>query len=69
MGAFYGIICASVAIDNPGFVCYDSKRQVLAEIQYAGMAELVDAQDLGSCAVRCAGSIPVTRTSGKSPQT
>ena len=29
---------------------------------YAGMAELVDAQDLGSCAERCAGSTPVTRT-------
>ena len=28
----------------------------------AGMAELVDAQDLGSCTERCAGSIPVTRT-------
>ena len=26
------------------------------------MAELADAQDLGSCAVRCAGSTPVTRT-------
>ena len=30
--------------------------------QYAGMAELADAQDLGSCAARCAGSTPVTRT-------
>ena len=26
------------------------------------MAELADAQDLGSCAARCAGSTPVTRT-------
>ena len=25
------------------------------------MAELADAQDLGSCAARCAGSTPVTR--------
>ena len=29
---------------------------------YAGMAELVDAQDLGSCVARRAGSTPVTRT-------
>jgi hypothetical protein len=28
----------------------------------AGMAELADAQDLGSCAARRAGSIPVART-------
>ena len=28
----------------------------------AGMAELADAQDLGSCAARCAGSSPVART-------
>ncbi len=28
----------------------------------AGMAELADAQDLGSCAARRAGSTPVTRT-------
>lgn len=26
------------------------------------MAELADAQDLGSCIIRCAGSTPVTRT-------
>ena len=30
---------------------------------FAGMAELADAQDLGSCAARRAGSTPVTRTS------
>ena len=29
---------------------------------YAGMAELADVQDLGSCAVRRAGSSPVART-------
>ena len=30
---------------------------------HAGMAELADAQDLGSCAARRAGSTPATRTS------
>ena len=30
--------------------------------EYAGMAELADAQDLGSCVERRAGSTPVTRT-------
>jgi hypothetical protein len=29
---------------------------------YAGVVELADTQDLGSCAYRCAGSSPVTRT-------
>ena len=29
--------------------------------RHAGVAELADAQDLGSCAARCAGSTPVTR--------
>ena len=29
---------------------------------YAGVVKLADTQDLGSCAERCAGSIPVTRT-------
>ena len=33
------------------------------------MAELADAQDLGSCAVRCAGSTPVTRTDKKESPT
>ena len=32
------------------------------KIEYAGVAELADARDLGSRAARCAGSIPVTRT-------
>ena len=31
-------------------------------IQYAGVVKLADTQDLGSCAERCAGSSPVTRT-------
>jgi hypothetical protein len=34
---------------------------------YAGMAELADVQDLGSCASRRAGSTPVTRTRQKNP--
>lgn len=34
-----------------------------ARLKYAGMVELADTQDLGSCAYRCAGSSPVTRTS------
>ena len=32
---------------------------------YAGMAELADAQDLGSCAARRVGSTPTTRTKTK----
>lgn len=36
------------------------------KIQYAGVVKLADTQDLGSCAARCAGSSPVTRTKGKS---
>ena len=32
------------------------------KIKHAGMVELADTQDLGSCAARCAGSTPVTRT-------
>ena len=28
----------------------------------AGMVELADTQDLGSCAERCTGSTPATRT-------
>ena len=31
-------------------------------LQYAGMAELADVQDLGSCANWCVGSSPTTRT-------
>jgi hypothetical protein len=30
--------------------------------QVAGVAELVDAQDLGSCIERCGGSSPFART-------
>ena len=29
---------------------------------FAGMVELADTQDLGSCAERCTGSTPATRT-------
>lgn len=32
---------------------------------YAGMVELADTQDLGSCAVRCTGSTPATRTKAR----
>lgn len=35
----------------------------------AGMVELADTQDLGSCAERCTGSTPATRTSGFSAYT
>lgn len=31
-------------------------------LQYAGMVELVDSEDLGSSAERCVGSSPTTRT-------
>ena len=39
-------------------VCYNT-------LHSAGVAELADASDLGSDALRCAGSIPVTRTKTK----
>lgn len=38
-----------------------SPEQTL-KTQYAGMVELVDTQDLGSCAARRVGSSPTTRT-------
>ena len=31
-------------------------------IEYAGVVELVDSTDLGSVAIRCAGSSPAART-------
>ena len=34
---------------------------------YAGMAELADAQDLGSCGAIRVGSTPTTRTRGYTP--
>ena len=34
------------------------------EIEYAGMAELVDVQDLGSCGAVRVGSSPTARTKG-----
>ncbi len=40
-------------------------RFIHEKIQYAGVVKLADTQDLGSCAARCAGSSPVTRTKGK----
>jgi hypothetical protein len=36
--------------------------KIAAFFRHAEVAELVDALDLGSSAVRCAGSIPVFRT-------
>ena len=57
--------------DTPDFGCVTtahlfpaSSGQVnfKSKIEYAGVAELADARDLGSRAARCAGSIPVTRT-------
>ena len=57
--------------DTPDFGCVitvhllpASSGQVnfKSKIEYAGVAELADARDLGSRAARCAGSIPVTRT-------
>ena len=39
-----------------------SSRKKSAEIKYAGMVKLADTLDLGSNAVRRAGSSPVTRT-------
>lgn len=38
---------------------------VLVIIYHAGVVKLADTQDLGSCAARCAGSSPVTRTNSK----
>ena len=37
-------------------------RNLYVLTQYAGMVELADTQDLGSCAERCTGSTPATRT-------
>lgn len=45
-------------------ICYTNRRCNVKN-EYAGMAELADAQDLGSCIARCAGSTPVTRTISK----
>ena len=42
-------------IDFSGDVLYD-------RVRYAGMAELADAQDLGSCEEIRMGSTPITRT-------
>ena len=44
------------------FCSADFRKLLANEIEYAGVAELADARDLGSRAARCAGSIPVTRT-------
>ena len=38
------------------------KNNIFVLIDFAGMAELVDALDLGSSAVRRGGSTPFTRT-------
>ena len=38
-------------------------------MKYAGMVELADTQDLGSCAERCTGSSPATRTNNLSRNT
>ena len=35
---------------------------MIKSIRCAELVELADTQDLGSCAVRCAGSSPVIRT-------
>ena len=40
---------------NPLLVC-------IMIVSYAGMTELADVQDLGSCAARRVGSTPTTRT-------
>ena len=37
-------------------------RCLYNQLRHAGMVELADTQDLGSCASRRAGSTPVTRT-------
>ena len=39
-----------------------SKSNFIVYTNYAGMVELADTQDLGSCAHKRAGSTPVTRT-------
>lgn len=51
-----------------GFVQYSMGRLIFAlcfENQHAGVAELVDALDLGSSAARFGGSSPSTRTTGR----
>ena len=49
-------------IDFSGDVLYD-------RVRYAGMAELADAQDLGSCEEIRMGSPPITRTTKNRKQT
>jgi|InofroStandDraft_1065614.scaffolds.fasta_scaffold01181_43 hypothetical protein len=49
-------------IDFSGDVLYD-------RVRYAGMAELADAQDLGSCEEIRMGSTPITRTTKNRKQT
>ena len=47
------------------FVYYTIKlllKYIKQKDKYAGMAELADVQDLGSCAERRVGSTPTTRT-------
>lgn len=44
-------------------------RHVYLPHDFAGVVKLADTQDLGSCAVRCAGSNPVTRTKLKNRKT
>ena len=39
-----------------------AENKALSRISFASVAELADALDLGSSALRRAGSIPVTRT-------
>ncbi len=45
-------------------ICLLNFKKIFDIIQkiFAGMVELADTQDLGSCAERCTGSTPATRT-------
>ena len=56
----YKLFCFEILLDKFLKICYNNK-QILNKLNYAGMAELADAIDLGSISVRSAGSSPVTR--------
>ena len=48
--------------DNSSSSKWSEMNSLLVTILYAHMVELADTQDLGSCAVGCAGSSPVVGT-------
>ena len=56
----FSILQNKIAYDLRNFAKKNLKYK--SNTNYAGMVEMADTWDLGSHAVRCAGSSPVTRT-------